>query len=474
MSAEIVSVTGGSAGVAATYAAVRALAEAYDEAGDRLRGWAGLGARTLADPDLVESALLAPLTFAEAECAVLAATTGPDGVLVGSCGWELDAVSVRAVLAGFETADALVESALDQIDHAIGRAAGFTLGATAPAVLPVVAATLPLVPPSAWRDVEDWVEDWVVGHPGVVEHVANGGGGLLEGLWDGTTPLAPGGPLGVPLTVPDSGSGAGLLALLYGPDGPADVTEVHPPGGADPAQPGDLTGLITHLSGVADLSPTPDSSLNGTIEIQTLDAGTDDVRHIVYLPGTDDMVTLPWTQDGDIRDLATDLVSASGHQTAYQQGILEAMAQAGVGAGDPVLLVGHSLGGMEAAAILGQGGDGFNVTHVVTAGSPTAQVDGFPVGSHVLSLEHHGDVVPLVDGAPNPDSVQQATVTFDDGPTGILDAHGYPHYIAGAAAADASSDPSVQEQLASLHAAGFLGDGAGAVATHVYQIVRQP
>lgn len=470
MSADIVSVTGGAAGLAATYAAVRALADAYDEAGDRLRGWAALGARTVADPDLAASALLAPLTFAEAECAIVAATTGPDGVLVESCGWELDAVAVRAVLTSFETADAVAESAVDRLDHAIGRAVGFTLGATAPAVLPVVAVTLPLVPPGAWRDVEDWV----VGHPGAVEHAANGGGGLLEGLWDGATPLTPGGPLGIPLSVPDTGSGAGLLALLYGHDGPASVTEVHPPGGPDAVQPADLTGLITHLSGVADLSPTPDSPLNGTIEIQTLDAGTDDVRHIVYLPGTDDMVTLPWTQDGDIRDLGTDLLSASGHQTAYQQGILEAMAQAGIGADDPVLLVGHSLGGMEATAILGQGGDGFTITHVVTAGSPTAQVDGFPDGSHVLSLEHQGDVVPLLDGAPNPDSVQQATVTFDDGPTGILDAHDYHHYIAGAAATDAAGDASVQEQLASLHAAGFLGGGAGAVTTHVYQIVRQP
>lgn len=470
MSADITSVSGGAAGLAATYAAVRGLADAYDDAGSRLRAWAALGARTMADPDLAESALLAPFTFAEAECAVLAATTGPDGVLARSCGWELDAVAVRAVLASFETADALAETAVDQIDHALGRAVGFTLGATAPAVLPVVAATLPLLPPGAWRGLEHWVVD----HPGVVEHAANGGGGLLEGLWDGTTPLLPGGPLGIPLSVPDTESGSGLLGLLYGPEHPPEVSEVHPQAGAGSAPPADLEGLITHLSGVADLSPSPDSPLNGTIEIQTLDGGTDDVRHIVYLPGTDDMLTLPWTQDGDVRDLATDLISASGHQTAYQQGILQAMTQAGIGAHDPVLLVGHSLGGMEATAILGQGGDGFNVTHVVTAGSPTAQVDAYPPGSHVLSLEHQGDVVPLVDGAPNPDTPEQATVTFDDGPTGILDAHDYDHYIAGAAAADGSADPSVHEQLASLQASGFLGAGTGSVATHVYQIVRRP
>src|SRR3546814_9817478 len=65
------------------------------------------------------------------------------------------------------------------------------------------------------------------------------------------------------------------------------------------------TTLFRSLAAVAGLSPDPDSPLNGTIEIQTLDAGTDGVRHIVYLPGTDDIATLPWTQDGDARDTGT-------------------------------------------------------------------------------------------------------------------------------------------------------------------------
>lgn len=472
MSADITSVTGGSAGLAATYAAVRALADAYDDAGSRLRGWAALGAETMTNPDLAESAILAPPTFAEAEATVLAATTGPDGVLVESFGWEADALAVRAVVTAFEATDALVRAAVDELDQAVGRSVGFTLGATAPALVPVLAATLPLVPPVVWRELEDWVVD----HPGVVQHAANGGGGLLEGLWDGVTPLAPGGPLGVPLVVPDTAAGAGLLALLYGPEGDAEVTEVHPEVCTDRAQPADVEGLVSHLATVAGLSPDPASPLNGTIEIQTLDPGTDGVRHIVYLPGTDDIATLPWAQDGDVRDAGTDLLSAAGHQTAYQQGILQAMTQAGIGPHDPVLLVGHSLGGMDAAAILGHGSD-FNVTNVVTAGAPTAQVDGFPAGSHVLSLEHHGDLVPMLDGAPNPDSVEQVTVTFEDGPGGVVDAHGYGHYLAGAAAVDGSADPSVQEQLASLHAHGFLGapgaPGAG-VETHVFQIVRRP
>src|SRR4051812_25389231 len=80
----ITQVTGGLGGLAATYARVRALADRFDTAGDRMRGWAATGGRTLCDPDLVESAVLSPLTFAAAEQTILAATTGTHGVLVES------------------------------------------------------------------------------------------------------------------------------------------------------------------------------------------------------------------------------------------------------------------------------------------------------------------------------------------------------------------------------------------------------
>ena len=57
-------------------------------------------ARTLADPDLVESAPLSPLTFAEAEERVLAATAGVHGVLASSLVYETDALLVRATVDG--------------------------------------------------------------------------------------------------------------------------------------------------------------------------------------------------------------------------------------------------------------------------------------------------------------------------------------------------------------------------------------
>ena len=394
----ITQVTGGAHGLAATYAAVLRLAGVFDSAGSELRDWAGLGARTMLDPDLAASAPISPVSFALAEKAVLAATTGPDGVLVESFGWEADAVVTRAVVATLDGCD---------------------------------------------DEVRSWFQP------------------LTERAFAMTEPQRR----------------SGLLALAYGDDGRPGVRPVDADVPYSGRQPGDLAGLIGQLQQVAALSQGSDSTMNGTIEVQTLD-GPDGVRHIVYLPGTDDMTTLPWTKDDDVRDLPTDLLLMSGQDNSYQQGILDAMAQAGIGAHDPVLLVGHSMGGMEAAAILGQG-SGYHVTHVVTAGSPTAQVPAFPPGTHVLSLEHEGDVVPLTDGAPNHESVEQVTVTFadDGGAGGIVGNHDYWHYLNGAAAADASADPSVREQLASLHDSGFLAGGdppATTVTSQVFQIVREP
>jgi hypothetical protein len=438
------------------YDAVRALADAFDQTGDELRSWAGDGLRALVDPDLASTALLSPPTFALAEAALLAATTGPFGLLPGSAAWEADAVLVRAAVTLLAASDDAARLALEVVDWRLGMAAGGALRLAGPAA----AVGLAAMPPDARERLGTAAEGWIVHHPGFVQHAVNAGGGLLTGL----APL--------PFVVPDNRTATALLATSYD-DGTA-VTTRRPDLGvpAGHRQPDSVEALVDHLSEVAGLSPDPDSADNGTIEVQSLDPGTDRARHVVYIPGTDDLGTRPWTQDGDVRDLGSDLRSAAGQETAYQRGILDAMRQAGIGRHEPVLLVGHSLGGMVAAALASRD-TGFAITDVVTAGSPTAQVDGFPDRVHVLSLEHRGDVVPLLDGADNRDTVEQTTVTFDDGGRPEVEAkHGYGHYIDGAAAVDASTHPSLEAEVASLRDRGFLGEGSH-VTSQLFQVVRR-
>lgn len=476
----IVEVTGGAAGVAASYAALLALAAVFDEAAGQMRGWAAEGARTLLDPDLLASALLSPGTFAEAEAAVLVATTGPDGVGVESLGWEVDARALRLLVGVLEAADAGAAEAVAAVEHQVGRTVGWTLGATAPAALPaaaLVAGRIALTVPDLPARAAPLAETWLTEHPDEVEHLVAGGGGFLEGLWDGLTPGAPAGPLGLPLDLADAAAAAGLLARLY-PGRPARTTLL--PGvrvESSTTAPRSVADLVDHARQLSELSGPDHPELNGTLELQTLTGPGGDTRHVLLLPGTDDMTTLPWTEDGDVRDMGTNLRLVGGLDNSYADGVLDALAQAGVG-DDPVLVVGHSQGGMLAADLLASAAEhGVPISHAVTLGSPTGQLDGFPAGSHVLSLEHRGDVVPLLDGVANPDSVEQVTVTFESraGGEGVAAHHGFEAYAEGAALVDASTDPSVHAAVRELHRAGFLGAPEGTeVTSRVFQVVREP
>ncbi|MCR6032479.1 hypothetical protein GGQ22_13665 [Nocardioides sp. zg-579] len=465
---EVTEVTGGSHGLAAAYAAVRALADDYDRAGDRLRGWAEVGRRTALDDDLLESAALAPVTFAEAEAAVLGAATGPDGALVASLGWEADAVAVRAGVVALQGADDLARAAFDVLDHALGRAIGTLLPATLPALLPLL-PTAPLLATVLGPEADALLAEAVAEHPDLVQHLVNGSGGLLDGLL-----LA--GVLRAPWRLRDTEAAAAALAAAYGDPGRGRARRLGTP--RTTRQPGGLADLL------ADLDEVHRAGGDGTIEVRTATAPDGSVRHVVHLPGTDDLATLPWTQDDDARDLAANLLLVAGLDNPHQQGVLDAMAQAGIGPEDPVLLVGHSQGGMVAAAVLAAGGP-FHVTDVVTAGAPTAHLDGFPPGSHVLSLEHRGDLVPLLDGEDNRDTLEQTTVRFagaegGGGGSGVAAAHGIGHYVAAAAvleaaAADGTAHPSVLDALRRLEEQGYVAGPAGTVVTsQAFQVVREP
>lgn len=462
----ITRVTGGVDGFAASYSAMQELADRIAATAVRLRSHAAADAHALAEPALVESAPLSPVTFAEAESRLLEAMAGAHGTLEEALGCETLALLIRAEVAAFQECDRVVAVSFQVLDDTLGEAAGYAARLSAPALVAaglVAAPAWPLVSQRTRRRLGGELEEWLDEHPEAVQHAVDGSGGLLDGL------------LGVPPIDPTVDDAASDLSRLYPPETTPRVLrrrDLAAPLGA--VAPDDLTGLLRHLRQTNALSPADRPGDQGTIEVQRLRAHTAQTggrdRYIVYLPGTDDPTAMPWSHDRDVRDLPADLHVLAGEHAAYTTGIERAMTRAGVGPRDPVLLVGHSLGGMEAATMLTRG-SGFRVTHVVTAGSPVAGMPGYPAHSHVLSLENRGDLVPLLDGRDNADSRQQVTVQFDDPGGSVLGSHRLRHYVHGAAAAQKSSDASIAEQLASLRAHGFLGSGAVAT-SEVFQILR--
>jgi len=419
----ITDVIGGVGGVAAEYAEIRSLADDFDQVGDRARSWAGRSVATLADLVLLASSPLAPVSFARVEAALVgAAAVGVvDAVL-----WEADAVGCRGAVLALEEADLVASDLMDRLDYTACRVLalpafplGFVLQATPDPLRDAVLdrlvdrlGPLPSGDPGA-------IDAWVIDHPGLVRHAINGSGGLLDSATLGPVPV---------VLHPTDESAAADAASWYDDPG-------HPAVSAGAvrlaAGPDSLAELMAQLSSINE-QPA------GTIAIATVPGG----GHVVYLPGTDSL-GLPWEFDPAIRDAQTDLTAAAGLPTGYAEGVRSALAAAG--AGKPVLLVGHSLGGMVAAELASD--PHLTVAGVVTAGSP---VGATPESIPVLSLENRGDVVPLLSGEAPVDSIDHVTVQFDDHEASVVGNHELRHYVAGAAAVDASTDASVREAMAHL------------------------
>jgi len=452
-------VRGGAGGVAATYAGMRGLADAHDALGDRLRarGRAVLG--LAGDGDLLASAALAPATFARAEAALVASVWGGDGLVADAVRWEADALAVRATATGLDVTDAVAAAGVGVLAHHVGRAAAPVLVAVAPTVAAGLAVGH-LTGLTERLGALPALQGAVVGRPGLVEPLVVTLAGSVDALTGRAPPLGPGllGPgLLVAPSTPDPVGSAGVLAAPYGPDRPPRV-----------ARRSDLDGPVAPPRGVGDLlddlgavaARSDDADGSGTVAVDTLVGADGGRRHVVHLPGTDDMRTPPWGQDGDVRDLGTNLRLMAREPTAYGAGVLEAMRQAGVRPGEPVLLTGHSQGGMQAVALAADDSP-YDVRQVVTAGSPTAQVPTLDDDVSVLALENRGDVVPLLDGAPNPDTPHRVTVTFDapvaDGDVADLgERHRLGHYREAGDAVDGSADPSLVAQREQMRELGFL------------------
>lgn len=115
-------------------------------------------------------------------------------------------------------------------------------------------------------------------------------------------------------------------------------------------------------------------------------------RWIVYICGT---ITFSPESGEEPFDLRSAVVGVDGRPSDSERAVAAAMRGAGVRPGDPVLLVGHSQGALDAVRLAQRGA--FDVQGVVTLGGPTAQLE-VPEQVPELAVEHEEDVVPVLGG----------------------------------------------------------------------------
>ncbi len=443
-------ISGGSSGVGAHLDDLGGVARMLDRAGDDLRELSRQTVQLAASCVPIGSALLSPVTAAAPPLTLTEAGLGPSGLL---------AAAVRVEAVGFALAAA--RAAYLQVDRS--TAALFEQGQTLVG-LPLTAAHL----------AGTWVAGEVLRRtpdlPGPVgpwlQRLAEEGGTPLERLqytvydepW--RTDVAIGGLRALTAAAGYEQAAVRVLALArdglgyFDDSAPVRARPVRSAAGA--AHPRGVAGVFDQQQQL--LSPEGRQRIRISRTTTAHGAGW-----VVQLPGTQQWHPQP---RADPFDLTTNMVLMAGGHPAVAGGVTQALAAAmeaeGVEPGsEPVLLTGHSQGGILAAHLAGTPGfrSRFDVTHVITGGAPIAR-ELVPDGVTLLAVEHDQDPVVRADQADNPDRPNVITVARDldltdpswpaddqDDPGHPPDTAGHAHesltYRRTGALIDASHEPSL-------------------------------
>ncbi len=159
------------------------------------------------------------------------------------------------------------------------------------------------------------------------------------------------------------------------------------------AQPRDLPSLMQGVTDAYQVGNNPAS--HGDIRITQVDNGTGTPAYVVSIPGTE-----TWSPSAGAtgRDLTANLGLVAGTPTAAAESVRLAMDQAHIPPGSPVMLVGHSQGGIIAATLASDHDfvQQYGVTNVLTYGAPIDHLQIDP-SVNVMQVQHTTDIVPRLD-----------------------------------------------------------------------------
>jgi len=190
-----------------------------------------------------------------------------------------------------------------------------------------------------------------------------------------------------------------------GPDVPPDAREAYLQAMGS-RHLSSLTDFI-HNDGYADTMGGSDRTV---VDVKKV-IGADGTEHwVVALPSTQDWNMLRGVMGGDWDNILADypatndldtnvalmLVDHPELATQYQRGVYEAMRQAGVPEGAPVVYSGFSQGGILSAALAADTHSAYSPIGVVAIGAPVDRFD-IPSNVNVVAFAHHSDPVAKLD-----------------------------------------------------------------------------
>lgn len=195
-------------------------------------------------------------------------------------------------------------------------------------------------------------------------------------------------------------------------------------------------------------------------------------RFEVYIGGTVDFSA---EATGEPWDMTSNVSGIAGLPAGSTAAVHAAMAQAGITATSPVMLTGHSQGGLVASLIAASGQ--YNVSQVITFGAPAGLVE-IPTDIPVLTVRHSDDIVPALggyDSSPHALVVERELFAGRAVPTEpVFPAHQMTNYRETAALIDEARSPELRSALAEINAF-TLPDGiTPAVESSTFHATRVP
>ncbi|MFE5670391.1 hypothetical protein ACFQ58_02170 [Agromyces sp. NPDC056523] len=277
--------------------------------------------------------------------------------------------------------------------------------------------------------------------------------GLLRnpGLW------AAGSDIEVPENAAMAIAAAGLVGLVAGTtalvETPVRVRRADPPETSASGATGTAAPPPRGIGDLAHRVPPSDADAP-QIRIERY-AGADGPRWVVYSAGTADFTVVPGVEPYDSTSnvhMVAESAAATTTAGAGERAIRSAMEQAGIAPGDPIVLVGHSAGGIAVANLAAD--PSLEIVAAVNLGGPVGQVDTGDVP--MLSVEHAEDFVPATGGhgvaATGRVVVERSVGELVHGDDAAVPAHALTAYRGTAEAIDASDDERLREFRARIAA----------------------